>query len=555
MAAGDITVVGTDKSTEANTTSSTIQWSDLGGGSAPLADDLAIVFVERNSASTDGATLPTNAGMTLVDSQTDGNSLFRCYKKVCTGSESGSITTTTTAGARKCIFGILLRGALDVEILTKGADTGTDANHTPPAATPTASGWGAIIAMGEHSGTATTATPPSGYTEAVEVAITGTAMSMGYLAYKGSAGLLDQLTNGVAETPGNIVSNASGSDVTYMTLLVSPIPGSAFTGTATLSGSGTLTMPTKVPSFLQTCAFTGSGSLTFSAAKPGLVNAATALSGTGALTLLGAPKWVDTLNFTGSGTLGAVGTPSFARTLALTGSGTLTTAQGPMTVIGATVGLAGAGTLTFAAVPKWAVTLGFTGSGTLGAVGIPVYVGTVSLSGSGTLLSTGIPKPITTLGLTGSGALTAAGSPKPIQALGLSGSGTLAADGLAAILASLALSGQGALSGAGTPAVLGTLGLSGSGQLTFTPVSSFIGSVALTGSGLLTTDGHLVIRRDLDLEISDPTGHALLYRGNYGYLLLTTDAAGNTVGYVLSDEDVEVHEPTGHTLKVVERES
>jgi hypothetical protein len=78
-------------------------------------------------------------------------------------------------------------------------------------------------------------------------------------------------------------------------------------GSAALSGSGSLTVPTRVPAPVQTVGLSGSGTLTFPTRIVG-VSGSGALSGSGTLVGTGAPKPIQTAALTGSGTLTGVRT-------------------------------------------------------------------------------------------------------------------------------------------------------------------------------------------------------------------------------------------------------
>ena len=161
-------------------------------------------------------------------------------------------------------------------------------------------------------------------------------------------------------------------------------PPAVFPGTATLTGSGSLTAS---PVFAGTAVLSGSGTLTASPVFTGTA----ALSGSGSLTA--SPAFTPVAALSGSGSLTA--SPAFAVAAILSGSGSLS----------ATAPGIGAGNVVIAAVvqppkpglpppprifrvtPSVAVTPVLTGSGTL--LASPVFVITVTLSGLGQLTATG----------------------------------------------------------------------------------------------------------------------------------------------------------------------
>lgn len=159
--------------------------------------------------------------------------------------------------------------------------------------------------------------------------------------------------------------------------------GSAYTGSAALSGSGTLTVPAGIPSLSRS------------------------------------------LPLTGSGTLGATAFAAVTGQLGLSGSGTLSLARGPITVSGSTQ-LSGSGSLTAVGSSlSVARTAALSGSGSLQATGVPSAGGAGLLSGSGSLTASGSPRLAAAVSLAGSGTLTTSGSPHLLRSVSLSGDGTL----------------------------------------------------------------------------------------------------------------------------------
>lgn len=221
---------------------------------------------------------------------------------------------------------------------------------------------------------------------------------------------------------------------------------------------------------------TGTGSLTASTAT---------VSGSGSLSLTGTAALVaSTAILAGTAALGLTGTGSLtASTPALSGAGTITTAvTGTGNLTAGSPALAGSGTLRV------------TGAGSLTA-GNPV------LSGAGTLRVTGTGTPTATpatlngaanLRLDGTGSLT-------VSAATLAGSGNVGSviAGTGSLTASQAIlsgSGQVRLTGTGgvtaTPATLsgsGSSRVNGFGSLTATPAAlAGAGSARVSGAGALT---------------------------------------------------------------------
>lgn len=132
------------------------------------------------------------------------------------------------------------------------------------------------------------------------------------------------------------------------------------------------------------------------------------LSGSGSLAATGAPTRAASVALAGSGSLGAVAAPRPAVGVALTGSGSLsagTAGQGAST----TVALTGAGALTALARLTAPGTAALTGAGSLTAAGVLSGVG-VALTGAGALAAAARPAVTRTVQLTGAGSLTTAGS-------------------------------------------------------------------------------------------------------------------------------------------------
>lgn len=301
------------------------------------------------------------------------------------------------------------------------------------------------------------------------------------VAFTGSASLSGSGTLGASATPGPTSAPAlSGAG----TLATAGTP--SVSGTAGLSGSGTLTT-TGTPGVATGPALAGSGALSASS-TPGPV-ASTALSGSGTLTTgSGAPNIKPSLALSGSGTLTTADTPAVAVAAALSGSGSLTTAR--TLAIATSVALAGAGTLTTTGSPGGTAGPALSGAGAL-AVGAasPAVPIPVSLSGSGTLNASAGGSGSSTPALAGSGTLTTTGAPNAKPAVALSGSGTLTVTRTLNLLASPALSGSGVLSTTGTPVIKPAVALSGSGVLGVTSSVGVARSVGFTGSGTLTTIG------------------------------------------------------------------
>lgn len=209
-----------------NTATLTISWDDL----APLgvqAGDEAYLFWVYSTTATITAD-PSAAGFDQTGLPgggvvTDGGVNYALWKRTCTGSESGTFNVTMSGATRHGISATLIRG-WDHHLATSGGDTGSDASHTAPAATPTVSGAAVLIGQGERAGTgSTTTTPPAGYTTIGDVALVATNGILNAIAYEGSAGTLTGgHASGVAVSPGAWVNDTAQTDVGMWTVLLAP---------------------------------------------------------------------------------------------------------------------------------------------------------------------------------------------------------------------------------------------------------------------------------------------------------------------------------------------
>jgi hypothetical protein len=259
----------------------------------------------------------------------------------------------------------------------------------------------------------------------------------------------------------------------------------AYTGTATLTGSGTLSA-TGTPSSTGAASLTGTGTL----AATGVASSSgtATLTGCGALTATGAPAVTGAASLTGSGTLTATGSPAGSSTAPLTGTGALTAVGGANAT--QTAALSGAGTLTATgtAAQNGAATAALTGSGTLAATGTPRYTQVVTMTGAGTVTATGKASTTGTAALTGTGTVAATGVAASSSTADLSGTGVLTVATAAQFAAAAQLSGLGQLTAvrADAPAYVSHT----YGTVTIAP---HLGTATLTaqqlGTAILASDG------------------------------------------------------------------
>jgi len=197
-------------------------------------------------------------------------------------------------------------------------------------------------------------------------------------------------------------TNSQGDPDWVLVLTTQTLSGSTIQGSATLTGTGTLTAS---PVLAGAATMSGVGTLT---AGPQLAGAAT-MSGLGTLSV-SAVTVGTTASLSGIGTLSVSGV-TIGTTVTLSGSGTLTASSG------GTAALSGIGTLT--ATVTVGTTVSFSGSGTLSAVA--GAAATATLTGIGTL--TAAPKLAGVATLTGAGTLTT--TPVFTATATMSGLGTL----------------------------------------------------------------------------------------------------------------------------------
>lgn len=150
----------------ASVTSITVAWP-----AGIQAGDYAIL----NWALSSGQTSSSDGGLTLLNQADDSGLRSRVLTKVCTGTETGSITLTTTpGGARMCATLAIYRGYTGVLVSASTTDATTSTSHTAPALTY--SGLATLISLTSERITSgsTTATAPTGWTKEVEFGTSGT---------------------------------------------------------------------------------------------------------------------------------------------------------------------------------------------------------------------------------------------------------------------------------------------------------------------------------------------------------------------------------------------
>jgi hypothetical protein len=222
------TVVGTDSTAGNVSNSSTnLSYTDViastpSGATAINAGDRVYVVWEHSTGVTESS---VPAGFTQIDTRTDGSAVTSVYERVCAGGETGSMGAFTASAISRMTWTVtVVRGYSATNSIVSVVDTGTDANHTTPAATPSVADVGVLIAVGNRIATGPTATtPPAGYTVAVQQSTDVTNRTFAAMAYEGSGGnITGTHTSGVAINPGTFVDNVASSDCVVVTILLTP---------------------------------------------------------------------------------------------------------------------------------------------------------------------------------------------------------------------------------------------------------------------------------------------------------------------------------------------
>lgn len=185
-------------------------------------------------------------------------------------------------------------------------------------------------------------------------------------------------------------------------------------------------------------------------------------------------------DLSGSGTLTVVGAPGGTGTAILSGFGALTTAGTP--AVAGAAPLSGTGALTTTGTPAGSATAVLSGAGTVAATGAPILMSTAPLSGTGALAATGTEAGTAlaaftstgTLAATGTGTLTAADAPSVPDApptYPLTGGGGLFDPPRIRRKTTAGFGGTGTLTCTGTPGRTATAAFGTTGSLTATGVA------------------------------------------------------------------------------------
>lgn len=129
------------------------------------AGDLAILAWTMQNTAT--PTDPTSQAFTLVGTLDDGSCRSRVLKRICNGTESGTITGwSNSIQNRQTAVLFVVRGYSDIAGITSAAEPGTTTAHDCPAigtGNGAATGDTIIVIGTDRSGATTTATPPAGF--------------------------------------------------------------------------------------------------------------------------------------------------------------------------------------------------------------------------------------------------------------------------------------------------------------------------------------------------------------------------------------------------------
>lgn len=199
------------------------------GNSAPVtwpagvqSGDLAILWwVWGTSAVT--ATDPTSDAFTLVGNTDDGNCRTRLLKRVCNGSESGSLSGwSTSLQNRQTAVLFVVRGYSDVAAAVFRAEPGTSTSHDCPAIATSdgaLAGDALLVLAADRAGSVTPITPPAGFSKRTnsEFAASG---SGGSLAVIADDGLTDSAT--LPTDPAAFTGFTSGGAAVTATIALRP---------------------------------------------------------------------------------------------------------------------------------------------------------------------------------------------------------------------------------------------------------------------------------------------------------------------------------------------
>ena len=307
---------------------------------------LVVAYAGSNGAgstgtcSTSGITIGGTALTKQVEVDAPANASAGCAAIYMLGNLAGgqtaiAVTGTGLVAADGYIVAWEVSGLGSAPVLDKsgsredhsGTTTWSSDTGTAPTTTVAAEFWAGIHAAGPNSGQPDTMTPAGSWTNQAQF-------------NWGSPGGASIAASQVTTSTGSLRYNGVSADFDfYLTAVAAfkPAGGTTHSGTAALSGSGTLTA---TGAFAGAAALTGSGTLTWSGSR---IFKATVLSGSGTLTGSRIGTIGGAAALSGSGTLTSAGTASRPRAAALSGTGSLSVSG---LTLGLSLTLAGTGTLT-----------------------------------------------------------------------------------------------------------------------------------------------------------------------------------------------------------------
>lgn len=329
------------------------------------AGDLAILAWTMQNTAT--PTDPTSQTFTLASPMVDdGSCRSRILKRVCTGSESGTISGwSNSIQNRQTAVLFVVRGYSDISAIVSASEPGTTTTHDCPSVgtgNGAVNGDSVIVIGTDRSGLTTTATAPAGFSKRTTSEF------------------------GIALSGGTYTGIADDGLTTAQTFPVDPASWTMASG----STSVTWTLA------LRRNALNGTGDRTATATLTGAASASKSVTGdlAGTATLTGAAAASKSANgdlsatatLTGSATAAKSGAGNLAATATLTGAASVIHALTGTGDLSATVTLSGAALVDHKAAGDLTATALLTGAGALTKAGAGDLSAVVTLAGSAEVL-------------------------------------------------------------------------------------------------------------------------------------------------------------------------
>lgn len=218
-----------------NANGTPITWPTVASG------DLAVLSWSMQNTAT--PTDPTSQTFSLVGTADDGSDRLRILKRICTGSETGTISGwSNSIQNRQTAVLTVYRGFSDVSAVVFYQETVTGTTHDCPSigtGNGAASGDRIVVVASDRSGATTTATPPAGFTKRANSEF-GLAAAGGTYTGVADDGLVTPQT--MPYDPASWSGMTSSGTALTATLALRPIPVDGTgdrTATATLTGAAT----------------------------------------------------------------------------------------------------------------------------------------------------------------------------------------------------------------------------------------------------------------------------------------------------------------------------